>query len=160
MANNSKRVGPKMGGLEIATLLVDVSVLIAGVVVALIGYLRAPQNNILLGVGGFMVLVAFMAIFAACKDMLRYKNTHCSVCGHLYDVLSVDDEGVTITDKSSSTFASSDRKQTVSFDCQCPNCGHQHHFSHTFATGHSDSNGHFTSKDINTEIKKFWKYKK
>jgi hypothetical protein len=92
----------------------------------------------------------------------HFHRTHCKQCGHLLEITDMTYGGMAIKDRASSgqQYNGTDRKEDVEFDCKCPNCGCESNFTETFKTGSVDKNGNIHEDDLDSLIKKYWKYKK
>lgn len=157
------RVGPKNTKSNIIYLCVGIVLVAVGVGLAIGCLASSNQDNaVVLLILGFVALVFGIGLLIiSIMETKRYHNTHCKECGHLLDVTDEQDGGVSVeSHENGGQFAGAKRKEKVEFDCKCPNCGTESHFTKTFVTATEDKNGNVHGQNINTMVSKYWKYKK
>lgn len=134
-----------------------------GFIVGLVLILVAVGQNdgsVLLIVGGLVALFGGATFVGGVMETSRYHRTHCQACGHLLDVEDTTYLGMSVRDRGGNTYSGTDRKEEVQFDCKCPNCGRESSFSKSFTTGSVDKNGNVKTENLESLIKRYWKYKK
>jgi hypothetical protein len=158
--NEVKRVGPKNSKGNRVCIYGGLGLLIGGLILLAItkGIADGDSATLFFVIGGILVIFGVALAVGGVLETRHYHRTHCKQCGHLLDVTDTNYEGSDVTGDNNTGTAK--RKEAVSFDCKCPNCGLETSFTEHFTTGTVDKNGNVHERDLDTLVKRFWKYKK
>jgi hypothetical protein len=157
--NEVKRVGPKNSKGNRICIYGGLGLLVGGLILlAITNAISNGDSTTFFVIGGIMLIFGVSLAVGGVLETRHYHRTHCKQCGHLLDVTDTNYEGSDVTGDDNTGTAK--RKEAVSFDCKCPNCGLETSFTEHFTTGTVDKNGNVHEHDLNTMIKRYWKYKK
>jgi predicted nucleic-acid-binding Zn-ribbon protein len=161
MSQNSqvKRVGPKNLTLNRVAIIGGAALLVGGLILIGIAALQTNGTGLFV-IGAIAALFGGADIVGGLLETRHYHRTHCKQCGHLLEITDMTYGGMSIKNRAGEHYNGTDRKEDVEFDCKCPNCGCESHFTETFTTGTIDKNGNTHIDSLNALVKKYWKYKK
>jgi hypothetical protein len=135
--------------------------IIISIIMIILGVLNLGSNGVKIYVVQFIIgAVALLVGLCVALFAIRYKHTHCNVCGQPYNYekdVSWEVVGGSLKEDSAGAVNANTK---IHCHCSCSHCGAVKDFDHTFRTGSVNSNGNSAwAKTPERVVKEYFKAK-